>query len=205
MENLPVHYLQILVAVELKTTPHLEENSKTYAFEGDVSGYYNDPLPLNLRNNKSHKSKFNQTTTQYFFATVNLCLECVLGSTNMHASSKVFVDGDYRFPVELPFAPIYIEVQNITFNATNRIIQGGNTISSTGDSNGIGSRNHRNVIFKSSPAKSIHMPGKAARTGLTPSISSSCPTVTSPTSCHNASVTTGISGDNIDVTVLASL
>jgi hypothetical protein len=198
MENLPVHYLQILVAVELKTTPRLEENGKTYAFEGDVSGYYNDPLPLNLRNDKSHKSKFNQTTTQYFFATVNPRLERVLGSTNMHASSKVFVDGDYRFPVEQPSAPAYIEVRNITFNATNRTIQGGNTISGTGASNGIGGGNRRNVMFKSSPAKSIHTPGKAARTGLTPSISSSRPTVTSPTSHHNATVTTGISGDNIE-------
>jgi hypothetical protein len=35
-------------------------------------------------------------------------LERVLGSANMHASSKVFVDGNYRFPVEQNSTPGYI-------------------------------------------------------------------------------------------------
>ena len=41
----PLHYLKnIFVAVELKTVPKLDTNDKleTYAFEGDVLGYYND-------------------------------------------------------------------------------------------------------------------------------------------------------------------
>jgi hypothetical protein len=52
MNDLPLHYLNIFVAVELKTAPKLDANDKTYAFEGDVLGYYNDPLPASLRNDK---------------------------------------------------------------------------------------------------------------------------------------------------------
>jgi hypothetical protein len=163
-EDLPVHYTRILVAVELKNTPHLEADGKTYTFEGDVSGYYNDPTPPSLRNDKLYKSKFTQTTTQYFYAEINPRLERVLGSTNMHASSKVFVDGDYRFPVEQNSIPGYIEVRNVSFNATNRTIQGGNAANGTGASGGSGGNRH-NVILKSSPAKSRYTPGGSSQAG----------------------------------------
>jgi len=43
MNDLPLHYLNILVAVELKTAPKLDTNGKAYEFEGEVLGYYNDP------------------------------------------------------------------------------------------------------------------------------------------------------------------
>jgi hypothetical protein len=133
---LPIHYVRILVAVELKNTPNLEADGKTYTFEGDVSGYYNDPTPPSLRNDKLYKSRFTHTTTQYFYAEVNPRLERVLGSTNMHASSKVFVNGDYRFPAEQNSTPGYIEVRNISFNATNRPTQGGSVANGTGASVG---------------------------------------------------------------------
>jgi hypothetical protein len=149
---LPIHYVRILVAVELKNTPNLEADGKTYTFEGDVSGYYNDPTPLSLRNDKLYKARFTHTTTQYFYAEINPRLDRVLGSTNMHASSKVFVDGDYRFPVEQNSTPGYIEVRNVSFNATNRPTQGGNVANGTGASSGSGGK-RRNVVLKSSPAK----------------------------------------------------
>jgi hypothetical protein len=57
---------------------------------------------------------------------MNPRLDRVLGSSNAHASSKVFVDGDYGFPIEEISAPGYIEVRNISFNTTNRTIQEGN-------------------------------------------------------------------------------
>jgi hypothetical protein len=149
---LPIHYVRILVAVELKNTPNLEADGKTYTFEGDVSGYYNDPTPPSLRNDKLYKARFTHTTTQYFYAEINPRLDRVLGSTNMHASSKVFVDGDYRFPVEQNYTPGYIEVRNVSFNATNRPTQGGNVANGTGASSGSGGK-RRNVVLKSSPAK----------------------------------------------------
>jgi hypothetical protein len=149
---LPIHYVRILVAVELKNTPNLEADGKTYTFEGDVSGYYNDPTPPSLRNDKLYKARFTHTTTQYFYAEINPRLDRVLGSTNMHASSKVFVDGDYRFPVEQNSTPGYIEVRNVSFNATNRPTQGGNVANGTGASSGSGGK-RRNVVLKSSPAK----------------------------------------------------
>jgi hypothetical protein len=151
-EDLPIHYVRILVAVELKNTPNLEADGKTYTFEGDVSGYYNDPTPPSLRNDKLYKARFTHTTTQYFYAEINPRLDRVLGSTNMHASSKVFVDGDYRFPVEQNSTPGYIEVWNVSFNATNRPTQGGNVANGTGASSGSGGK-RRNVVLKSSPAK----------------------------------------------------
>jgi hypothetical protein len=150
----------------LKSTPQLQENTKTYTFEGEVSGYYNDPTPLNLRNDKFHKSKFTHNTTQYFFAETNPRLDRVLGSPNMRVSSKVFIDGDYRFPIEETSTPGYIEVRNITFNATNHTIQGGNTTNGTGASGGTGG-NRRNVTLKSSPLKA-----KSTTTGLSQTKSS---------------------------------
>jgi hypothetical protein len=94
------------------TTPTIDP--KTYTFEGDVSGYYSDPPSLDLRNDRLHKSRCSQTDTQYFYADVSPRLDRVL--VNMHASTKVFVDGDYQFPAEEESAPGYIEVRNVNFN-----------------------------------------------------------------------------------------
>jgi hypothetical protein len=181
---LPIHYVRILVAVELKNTPNLEADGKTYTFEGDVSGYYNDPTPPSLRNDKLYKSRFTHTTTQYFYAEVNPRLERVLGSTNMHASSKVFVNGDYRFPVEQNSTPGYIEVRNISFNATNRPTQGGSVANGTGASGGSGGK-RRNVVLKSSPAKPRYTLGVSSQAG--PSRSTSFSQATASTSHRQAS------------------
>jgi hypothetical protein len=93
---LPVHYLHILLAVDLKTAPKLDADGKTYTFEGAVSGYYSDPVPASLWNDRHQRSQSTHTTTQYFYADVSPLLERVLGSSNMKASTKVFVDGDWR-------------------------------------------------------------------------------------------------------------
>ena len=113
---------------------------------------------------KLYKSRFTHTTTQYFYAEVNPRLERVLGSTNMHASSKVFVNGDYRFPVEQNSTPGYIEVRNVSFNATNRPTQGGSVANGTGASGGSGGK-RRNVVLKSSPAKPRYTLGVSSQAG----------------------------------------
>src|ERR1700684_2240553 len=103
-----------MVAVDLKTAPKLSTDGNTYTFEGAVSGYYSDPVPASQRNNRLQRSQSTHVTTQYFYADVSP----VLGG--MQPSTKVFVDGDYRFPVEGESTPGYIEVRSATFNSTNR-------------------------------------------------------------------------------------
>ena len=61
---------------------------------------YNDPNPASYRNDRLQWSQSTHTTTQYFDVDVSPRLECILGSTNMQPSTKLFIDGDYRFPVE---------------------------------------------------------------------------------------------------------
>ena len=53
---LPVHYLRIHAAVKLCGVPTINNTSQAYEFEADVIGYYNDPTPLSLRNDRLHKS-----------------------------------------------------------------------------------------------------------------------------------------------------
>jgi hypothetical protein len=144
LDELPVHYLNIFVAVDIKTTPKLDADNKTYAFEGEVSGYYNDPIPMSLKDDKHLKSKSTHTTTQYFYADVSPRLDRVLRSTNMKPSTKVFLDGDYRFPEEENSTPGYIEVRNVTFNSTARTFTQGGTMEGTKASG-----NRRNVTLKS--------------------------------------------------------
>ena len=142
-----------MVAVDLKTAPKLSTDGNTYTFEGAVSGYYGDPVPASQRNNRLQRSQSTHVTTQYFYADVSPRLERVLGS--MQPSTKVFVDGDYRFPVEGESTPGYIEVRNVTFNTTNRSSQGGAPTNSTRASGG-SAGNRRSVALKSSPPKPKH-------------------------------------------------
>ncbi|KAN0083540.1 hypothetical protein V8E54_002628 [Elaphomyces granulatus] len=141
--ELPVHYVHIMVAVDLKTAPKLSTDGNTYTFEGAVSGYYSDPVPASQRNNRLQRSQSTHVTTQYFYADVSPRLERVLGS--MQPSTKVFVDGDYRFPVEGESTPGYIEVRNVTFNTTNRSAQGGAPTDGTKASGGTAG-NRRSVL-----------------------------------------------------------
>jgi hypothetical protein len=131
---------------DLRSRKNAQPDGKTYTFEGHVSGYYSDPTPPSLRNDRLYKSRCSQTNTQYFYVDVNPRLDRVLA--NMHASTKVFVNGDYRFPAE-ESAPGYIEVRNVNFNATNRSTLTG-SIANVGASGGA---NRRNVALKSSPAE----------------------------------------------------
>ena len=156
---MPVHYLQILVAVDIKTALKLEADGKSYAFEGAVTGFYSDPIPANLRNDRAQRSKSTHTTTQYFYATISPRLERVLGS--LRASTKIFVDGDYRFPVEESSTPAYIEVRNVNFNTTNRTSQGEAAAGGTGAFGGSGG-NRRQVVLKSSPQKPKHTPDRSS-------------------------------------------
>jgi hypothetical protein len=77
---------------------------------------------LSLRNDRSQRSTSTHTTTQYFYAEVNPLLERVLGSTNMHASTKVFVDGDYiGLHGIFPYIPSSVMPQQTRFRSYNII------------------------------------------------------------------------------------
>ena len=122
------------------------------------------PNPAGHRNDRLQRSLSTHTTTQYFYADVSPRLERILGSTNMQPSTKLFIDGDYRFPVEGDSTPGCIEVRDVTFNMTNRSAQGGAPTDGTRASGGT-ARNRRNVALKSSPAKPKHT-GASSRAGL---------------------------------------
>jgi hypothetical protein len=66
----------------------------------------------------------------------------------LRPGSKVFVDGDYRFPVEEDSAAGYIEMRSITFNTTNRTTQAGSAPTGTGATGGE-VVNRRTVAVKS--------------------------------------------------------
>jgi hypothetical protein len=162
LDELPVHYLNIFVAVDVKTSPKLDDDNKTYAFEGEVSGYYSDPIPISLKDDRQLKSRSTHTTTQYFYADVSPRLDRVLSSPNMKASTKIFVDGDYRFPEEENSTPGYIEVRNVTFNSTARTSTEKGIVEETKASGGGGNR--RNVTLKSTTSKP-RSAGGSSRTG----------------------------------------
>lgn len=146
--------------MELKNTPTLEPGGKTYTFEGEVSGYYSDPTPVSLRNDKLHKASFTHSTNQYFYADITPRLERVLGSSSLHATTKLFVDGDYRFPVEETSTPGYIEVRGVSFNATNRTSLSCNPATASGATGGSGGK-RRNVLLKASPVKPKYTGGSS--------------------------------------------
>jgi hypothetical protein len=54
----------------------------------------------------------------------------------LRAGSKVFVDRDYRLPVEEDSAAGYIEIRSIIFNTTNRTTQAGSAPTGTGATGG---------------------------------------------------------------------
>jgi hypothetical protein len=148
--------------VDVKTAPKLEADGNSYAFEGAVTGFYSDPIPANLRNDRAQRTRSTHTTNQYFYATISPRLERVLGS--LHASTKIFVDGDYRFPVEESSTPGYIEVRNVHFNTTNRTGQGEVAVDGTGAYGG-STGNRRNVVLKSSPNRPKQSPGRSSQAG----------------------------------------
>jgi hypothetical protein len=154
--------------VDVKTAPKLEADGNSYAFEGAVTGFYSDPIPANLRNDRAQRSRSTHTTTQYFYATISPRLERVLGS--LRASTKIFVDGEYRFPVEESSTPGYIEVRNVNFNTTNRTGQGEVAVDRAGAYGG-SSGNRRNVVLKSSPNKPKQSPGRSSQAGPAGSVS----------------------------------
>jgi len=70
----------------------------------------------------------------------------------MKPSTKIFVDGDYRFPKEDNSTPGYIEVRNATFNVTARITtQGVESAKTSGGASSGGNR--RSVTLKSGAPK----------------------------------------------------
>lgn len=150
---LPVHHLRIHAAVELCGIPTINNASQAYEFEADVTGYYNDPTPLSLRNDRLHKSGMTHTKTQWIYADKNPRVDRVLGSNSLHAGSRLFIEGDYTFPCEKTVQPGYIEARNASFNGTNR-----STVGSTVGTGGVGtsggsSSRRRNAQLKQSPTR----------------------------------------------------
>lgn len=153
-EALPVHHLRIHAAAELYGVPTFNDSSRSYEFEADVTGYYNDPTPPSLRNDRLRKSSMTQTKTQWIYADKNPRLDRVLGVSNLHAGTRLFIEGDYTFPSEETMQPGYIEARNVSFNATNRSTVGGiDRTSGVGASGGSSSR-RRNVQLKQSSTRS---------------------------------------------------
>jgi hypothetical protein len=72
-----------------------------------MSGFYPDPIPEDIRQDRESKAK--QTW-----------LQPVLASRNVRPGSKFFIDGDYTFPVLSTQQAGYIDINNATFNTTNR-------------------------------------------------------------------------------------
>ena len=140
-----------------------------------MSGYYPDPVPEYLRRDRDARAKQTRTRTQYCYAVVGPRLQATLGSKNLRRNTKLFIDGDYTFPVQDNQQVGYLDINNVTFNSTNRL-----TVDSTieaGRGPQGGSSRRRDVPIKQttvSPSRS----GRAAP--MTPQGPSSSTSVTTP-------------------------
>jgi hypothetical protein len=150
--NLPVHQLRIHAATELITIPQYVDSSRTYEFEGAITGFYSDPAPQALRNDKAFRASQTRTKNQYFYAEKSPKFERTLGSSSMRVQSRLFIDGYYTFPIEETQEPGYLDLINVSFNSTNRpISEGGLIIGGAGG----GSSCRRNVPLKTTPGKQV--------------------------------------------------
>jgi len=136
--------------MELITIPKYVDSSRTYEFEGAITGFYSDPAPQALRNDKAFRASQSRTKNQYFYAEKSPKFDRTLGSSSMRVQTRLFIDGHYTFPIEETQEPGYLDLINVSFNSTNRSIsEGGSTI---GGACG-GSSRRRNVPLKTTPGK----------------------------------------------------
>ncbi|KHO10727.1 hypothetical protein MAA_11685 [Metarhizium robertsii ARSEF 23] len=132
---------------KLTCTPRFVDATRTFEFEAKVTGYYGDPVPQALRNDKVFKASQTRTKTQYFYAESSPKFDRTLGSTNLRAQSKLFIDGFYTFPDEETQQPGYLDLLAVSFNSTNK-----DPGSSTPSAAKGGSSRRRDVPLKGSPA-----------------------------------------------------
>ena len=97
-----------------------------------------------------------QTKTQWIYADKNPRVDRVLGSSSVHAGSRLFIEGDYTFPSEETMQPGYIEARNVSFNGTNRSTVGGMGGTSGVRASGGSSSRRRNAQLKQSPTRGGH-------------------------------------------------
>ena len=129
-------------------TPRFVDATRTFEFEAKVTGYYGDPAPQALRNDRVFKASQTRTKTQYFYAESSPKFDRTLGSTNLRAQSKLFIDGFYTFPDEETQQPGYLDLLAVSFNSTNK--DPGSSAPSA--AKGGSSRRRRDVPLKGSSA-----------------------------------------------------
>lgn len=129
-------------------TPQFVDANRTFEFEAKVTGYYGDPAPQALRNDRVFKASQTRTKAQYFYAESSPKFDRTLGSTSLRAQSKLFIDGFYTFPDKETQQPGYIDLLAVSFHLTNK--DPGSSVPSAAKG---GSSRRRDVPLKGSPAK----------------------------------------------------
>ncbi|KAF5127311.1 hypothetical protein E5D57_008241 [Metarhizium anisopliae] len=151
-DYLPIHQLRINAAAELTCTPRFVDAARTFEFEAKLTGYYGDPAPPILRNDRVFKASQTRTKTQYIYAEQSPKFDRTLGSENLRAQSRLFIDGFYTFPDEETQQPGYLDLLAVSFNSTNK-----DPANSVGSPAKGGSSRRRDVPLKISPAKQTNM------------------------------------------------
>lgn len=147
-DHLPIHQLRINAAAELTCTPRFVDATRTFEFEAKITGYYGDPAPQTLRNDRAFKASQTRTKTQYIYAERSPKFDRTLGNANLRAQSKLFIDGFYTFPDEETQQPGYLDLLAVSFNSTNK-----DTVNCAPSATKGGSMRRRDVPLKQSPTK----------------------------------------------------
>jgi hypothetical protein len=141
--------------IELTTSPNLNRDGdqEIYAFQGNITGYYNDPCPAHLRSDKSRNSLANRTTPQHVYAKKEKHIEFVIGNAKTLPGTQLFFVGDYTFPDNETHESGYIDLFAATFNSTYRIpTTAASGSSNTPRSGGASRRRHVPIQLSSSPS-----------------------------------------------------
>ncbi|KID81268.1 hypothetical protein MGU_11350 [Metarhizium guizhouense ARSEF 977] len=152
IDHLPIHQLRINAAAELTCTPRFVDATRTFEFEAKVTGYYGDPAPQSLRNDRAFKASQTRTKTQYIYAEQSPKFDRALGNENLRAQSRLFIDGFYTFPDEETQQPGYIDLLAVSFNWASK-----DPVNKTGSPAKGGSSRRRNVPLKISPGKQANI------------------------------------------------
>jgi hypothetical protein len=148
-------------------------------FQGNISGYYNDPCPAHLRSVKSRNALANRTTPQHVYAKKEKHIEFVVGNAKTVPGTQLFFVGDYTFPDTETHESGYIDLFAATFNSTHRLpttAAGGS--SNTPRSGGASRRRHIPIQLSSSssPSESMPPPSTPSRSrGKAPNTTTSSP------------------------------
>lgn len=129
-------------------TPRFVDTTRTFEFEAKITGYYTDPAPQSLRNDRAFKASQTRTKTQYIYAEQSPKFDRTLGNKNLRAQTKLFIEGFYTFPDEETQQPGYLDLLAVSFNSTNK-----DPVNSAGSAAKGGSSRRRDVPLKITPGK----------------------------------------------------